>query len=323
MASLPESKYYVLEAVAEGVYVAVSRPDSLARCNSAIVDLGDQTLIVDTFDYPAPAADLRDAAEQLTGRRPTAVINTHHHGDHVRGNQIFVDALIISTHVAWERMAALQTAIDDMRADPSELELDRRDTQERLNNHLDDAQESKALRTQLRRIEATLDALPRLHILRPTLTFERHMAFHGSQRQAKLVVPGYARTPYATHTPGDCYVMLPDDGVLIAGDIAFFGREPYMGDCDPGGWRDILRALLAAPYELVVPGHGPVGGKAELTLLREYLIAVDQLIKSGVEAGLTLDELLRRPLPDEVAELSENGTPDERNVRALYKRYAG
>ena len=80
--TLPTSEHFKLDRIAEGVYVAIAIEGGLARCNAGIVDLGDQTLLFDTFMTPQAAQDLRAAAEGLTGRPVTYVINSHAHSDH-------------------------------------------------------------------------------------------------------------------------------------------------------------------------------------------------------------------------------------------------
>ena len=68
-----ESKHFHLEAVADGVYVAIASVDGGAVCNAGLIDLGDQVVIFDTFLTPQAALDLHAAAERL----PTP--HNHHH----------------------------------------------------------------------------------------------------------------------------------------------------------------------------------------------------------------------------------------------------
>ena len=65
---LPDSRHFRLEQLAEGVYAAIHIEGGGAIGNAGIVDLGDRTLVFDAFLAPQPAADLRTAAEALTGR---------------------------------------------------------------------------------------------------------------------------------------------------------------------------------------------------------------------------------------------------------------
>src|SRR3990172_6492741 len=86
---LPTSQHFRLERLADGVYAAIASGSGAATCNAGIVDLGDRTLVFDPFLTPKAAHDLRVAAEQLTGRSVSIVINSHYHNDHIRGNQVF------------------------------------------------------------------------------------------------------------------------------------------------------------------------------------------------------------------------------------------
>lgn len=100
-----ESKHFRLNYVAEGVFAAISVPGTGSVGNAAIIDLGDSTLVVDTFTTIQAAEDLQAAAIHLTGNPVSYVINTHWHSDHTSGNQVFTPkAQIISTSTTREIM---------------------------------------------------------------------------------------------------------------------------------------------------------------------------------------------------------------------------
>jgi len=63
---LPNSKHFRLQRLVEDVYAAIHIDGGAAIGNAGIVDLGDRTLIYDTFNAPQAAEDLRTAAEALT-----------------------------------------------------------------------------------------------------------------------------------------------------------------------------------------------------------------------------------------------------------------
>ena len=85
-----------------GVHAAIAKPDGGAVGNAAFVDLGGETLVVDTHYMPAAARELRAAAGA-----PSLVLNTHWHGDHVLGNAVFTDATIVSTTRTRELMESV------------------------------------------------------------------------------------------------------------------------------------------------------------------------------------------------------------------------
>lgn len=117
-------EHYRLREVGEGVWAAVASPGSEARANAGIVDLGDETLVFDTFMHPGPALALRDDAQRLTGRLPEIVVNSHWHADHVRGNQVFAGAEILATPRTKE-LVETGDAVAPTRTFDGELDLGR------------------------------------------------------------------------------------------------------------------------------------------------------------------------------------------------------
>ena len=273
-----------LTAAAAGVWAAVAKPDRIAVGNAAIVDLGAQTLVVDTHVSPAAARELRAAAEELTGRPVSWVLNTHWHGDHVLGNGEFTGATIVSTTrtreliatVGAERLEARKEALDE----ELQAELER----------LDAAGDEEGVRL----LEEYARELPSLAPRLPDETFDRDRDFGGAQ----------ALTLGGGHTERDSVLLVPDASVLVAGDLVVVGMQPWAGHGDPAAWARILERLLELQWETVVPGHGPVSGREVIEPLRDYLLALDEAVREGVE------------LPDRFREW---GQPEmwERNVAAL------
>jgi len=72
------------------------------------------------------------------------------------------------------------------------------------------------------------------------------------------------------HTAGDLLLLVADADVLFAGDLCFFGVTPLAFQGDPATWADVLGAV-ADMAEVIVPGHGPLGGAAEVRTLQTYL----------------------------------------------------
>lgn len=85
-----KSKYFEVKKLTDGVYTVIT-PEKDDDSNSAIIDLGDATVVIDTFLNIETAKDLKKAAEELTGREVTYIINTHDDDDHVMGNKVFSD----------------------------------------------------------------------------------------------------------------------------------------------------------------------------------------------------------------------------------------
>jgi glyoxylase-like metal-dependent hydrolase (beta-lactamase superfamily II) len=61
----------------------------------------------------------------------------------------------------------------------------------------------------------------------------------------------------AAHSPGDISVWLPQDNILIAGDIAFHQRLlGIFPDTDVAGWIESFQRMTALQPKIIIPGHG-------------------------------------------------------------------
>ncbi len=122
-----DKTFFQLEQVVEGVYFAQALPGTGTLGNAAIVDLGDSTLIFDTFLTPQAAQALRKAAEQLTGRPASYVIDSHYHADHVMGNQGFLpEAVFVSTSRTRQLIeeSKFLDALDEIAGETAQMEKD-------------------------------------------------------------------------------------------------------------------------------------------------------------------------------------------------------
>jgi cyclase len=89
------------------------------------------------------------------------------------------------------------------------------------------------------------------------------------------------------HSPGDLAVWLPDERVLISGDVCFHEVVPLAlpGHASLPGWIDALDVLIAFEPRFVVPGHGPLATAGALHLMREYLATLVDLARQVVLEG--------------------------------------
>lgn len=78
------------------------------------------------------------------------------------------------------------------------------------------------------------------------------------------------------HTPVDLALWLPEERLLIAGDLCVNGIVPLAlpGHADIAGWIAALETLIGLAPAVVVPGHGEPGGVEVLHTNRAYLTTV-------------------------------------------------
>lgn len=131
------SKHLELEKLRDGIYAAIAKSGGGAVGNAGFIDLGGRTLVLDTFNTQQVAEDLRWVAEKVTGCSVTWVINSHWHGDHIRGNQVFKDCKILSNEKTYQKMKAVhperiknhKEGIDEFKQYVQSLEVQYAETQ--------------------------------------------------------------------------------------------------------------------------------------------------------------------------------------------------
>lgn len=241
--------------MADGIVAAISSPDGSSLCNSLIVDLGQETLVFDTGFTPAAALALRAESLRRFGDRPHLLVNSHKHDDHIRGNQAFPGARIASTR---ETRARIREKVEfDAAAERRELQRFLKFLERPIWSASDARRWTNVAR-------GVIDSLDSLAITPPNLTFDRILEVHGRRRVARL------RSFGGGHTSSDAFLELPDDKVLALGDLLTIENHPSIGDGNLAEWRRILGEISTLPFSQVLPGHGRLGGPADLAPLLRY-----------------------------------------------------
>ncbi|MCG8907416.1 quinoprotein relay system zinc metallohydrolase 1 [Pseudomonas sp. DP-17] len=86
--------------IAEGTWLVEGSTDNFGKDNGgaivnvAFIDTGDGVLVIDTGPSKRYGEALRGLIQQTTGKPVKRVLLTHHHPDHVLGNQAFTDVPI-------------------------------------------------------------------------------------------------------------------------------------------------------------------------------------------------------------------------------------
>jgi len=100
------------------------------------------------------------------------------------------------------------------------------------------------------------------------------------------------------HTDGDLVVYFAKADILALGDNFWNGYYPFIDNGVGGGnvetmIRSVDTALkMTTDKTLIVPGHGPVGNRAQLKEYRDMLVAITANVKQLKKAGKTLDEVI-------------------------------
>lgn len=106
------------------------------------------------------------------------------------------------------------------------------------------------------------------------------------------------------HTDSDVYLHFEKANVLQTGDVFFNGIYPYIDDGTGGSVSGMIAGAakllaVADSNTKVVPGHGPLGTKADLTKFHEMLITVRERLQKLKTAGKSVEEAVAaKPLAD-------------------------
>jgi cyclase len=288
-ASVLTSRYFQFEEVAEGIYAAIVTAAGGAIGNAGILDLGNQTLLFDTTQLPQAALDLRSAAEHLTGRPISTVINSHWHGDHVNGNMIFgPEVNILATSPTRKLMA--KYGVREVKKDRETIGDYLKSLEEKVAQAEDDAGRRRWA-DWLSANREYAAALPTLELRLPNVTFEQRHSFYGTRRRAELLTYG------GGHSQSDSFLWLPDDGVAFLADLLFVGSHPWLRGGDAEEWDRILRQIETLKIIRAVPGHGPVGTLEDAGRVRQYLADLRQIAENAAKEKLSLETTLQTPIP--------------------------
>jgi glyoxylase-like metal-dependent hydrolase (beta-lactamase superfamily II) len=125
----------------------------------------------------------------------------------------------------------------------------------------------------------------------PIVTFAQNVSFHLNGDDIRVF-----HAPNA-HTDGDSVVHFVKADVVHAGDTFFNGLYPFIDTSSGGSVAGVLRAadrILAMSGERtkIIPGHGPLGAKADLKAYRDMLAAVSGNIAAQIKQGKKLEEVV-------------------------------
>ena len=233
----------------EGIYAALvdPQPPMYVFANALILIDDEAVTVIDTHQSPSAAEALIAEIRGLTAKPVRFVVNTHWHGDHVYGNQAYLEhfpgVVFIGHHTIREDMLERGAArlAEELRTLP--------DTIGERKGWLDSGRgpDGEVMTAELReRVDYSyrmrrdyLAELRGLELRPPQLTFGRELVLHRPGRTIRLLYFGEA------HTRGDVVVHLPAEKILAVGDL-LEDAFPYFGDGYPSGWADVLERTCSS-----------------------------------------------------------------------------
>jgi glyoxylase-like metal-dependent hydrolase (beta-lactamase superfamily II) len=259
--------------IAAGISAWLTPNGGWGESNAALISGHGESLLVDTlWDLPRTAAMLEGFRPQIESAPIRRLVNTHADGDHWFGNQLVGAPQIVATKAAARAM---------QRHGPGEMKA--LAVAGRVFGAIGYAPVPR--RSTFTTTACYLDTMTRgfdfANIRRslPNQTFSEKLALEVGGRQVRLIEVGPA------HTSGDLVVYLPDDRVLIAGDILFLGSTPVLWEGSSRNWIRACERILRWQVDAVLPGHGPLTDLSGIDAVRRYWVFLRSAAKRQYEHG--------------------------------------
>src|SRR5882724_9642502 len=216
------------------------------------VSVGEDAVFVIDDQFAPLTPKIQAAIAKLSSKPVKFVLNTHWHFDHTGGNENLGKA------------GAVIVAHENVR--------------KRLSS--DGFIEFLGMKTK-----------PEPTVALPVVTFTRDITFRLNGDE--LVVTHAPRA----HTDGDSIVEFRKSNVIHMGDTFFNKMYPFIDTSSGGSVAGVLASAdrvlkLAGDNTKIIPGHGPLGTKADLKAYRDMLAAVSGQVASQIKQGKKLEEVV-------------------------------
>ena len=219
------------------------------------------------------------AIKAVGGDHPKFLINTHYHGDHTGGN---------------ENLGKKGTLI-----------FSHHNVRDRLSGG-----------SYIAEFKMKQEPFP-MAVL-PVVTFSEDIVFHLNGDTVEVThVP-------SAHTDGDSFIYFRNANATHAGDLFFNGLYPFIDVSHGGSLKGTIRGVdrllaLADDKTKIIPGHGPLGDKAQLETYRQMLAtAYERLRKLKAEGKTAQEAAATKPLADLEATWGKGMFTGDRWIEIIY-----
>lgn len=250
--------------------------------NAAAVVTTDGVVVFDALGTPALAAKFVRRIREITKQPIKTVVLSHFHADHAYGLQVFEDL--------GADIIAPRGALDYLDAEIAQTRLDER--RQSLRPWVNDD----------------------TRLVAPGQLIEQNVKFELGDVSFQIIELGVA------HSEGDLALHVMPDNVLLAGDLIFEGRVPFLGSANTKTWLEKLQELERSQVKALIPGHGAPAGDpvALISLTRRYLEVMREKMGDAVETWTPFDEAYEAADWSEFIELPAFTEANRSNAYGVY-----
>jgi glyoxylase-like metal-dependent hydrolase (beta-lactamase superfamily II) len=225
--------------------------------NSGIVVGDDAVMVIDAQATPAMAADVIARVAKVTDKPIKYVLLTHYHAVRTLGASAYKAADILASDAT--RGLIAERGKQDM-----DSEIGR-----------------------FPRLFRAAETIPGLTW--PTISFPDQISIWLGRREVRIMHIGRG------HTAGDVVAVIPDAGVVFAGDLVEYKSACYCGDAHFTDWPVTLDHLAEMQADALVPGRGPALTTAEMVkegieLTADFISTLYGSVQESVAKGRSLKD---------------------------------
>lgn len=222
--------------------------------------IGEDGTFLIDDQFAAGTESILDKIKLLGGDTPKFLINTHFHGDHSGGNENLGNA---GTIIYSHDNVRKRLSVDNL----------------------------------IKAFNFNMPATNKAGL--PLITFTSELTFHLNNDEIKAVHVQNA------HTDGDVIIHFAQANVIHAGDVFFNGFFPFI-DADHGGsLKGVIEAVnvmleLCDEETKIIPGHGPLGSKADLQAYGDMLSTAYSRLKALKDKGQSQEDVINSDVLDDL-----------------------
>jgi cyclase len=253
-----ESRVNQVDPVATDVYFHQGDIAHSGHCNNGWVVFKDYVLVIDA-NFPSGANEILPKIRAITQKPIRFAFDTHHHGDHAYGNQVWIDngATPVAHTGVIEEMKRYETGYYGGKPGRWEAEA---------------------------KVRPDVNAT---HLSPPSVLFPKELYFDDGVHRVELIHLGVA------HTHGDAVAWLPNERILFTGDACVNGPYNYVADGNVEQWIETLNEAQKLGARVVCPGHGARGVDTTLADQQFFFLQLRELVGAQVSAKKTPAEIVK------------------------------
>lgn len=151
----------------------------------------------------------------------------------------------------------------------------------------------------------------------PVITLESSLAVHFNGEEIKVT-----HLPHG-HTDGDCVIFFTKANVVHMGDDFFVNRFPFVDLASGGDVEGLIKNIAQiipqlSPEVKIIPGHGPISTLEELKNYHRMLVETVAVVRQGINAKKSLDELKKAGLAEEWKSWGSGFISTDRWIETIY-----